>query len=117
MLAGAISREVNLAPWREDEFLQVYLYGEARTEPDAFIDVIANEEAHGAELVDVELTTMPTSGNRPIGSMSGEHVMVLTFRDGPADQHTPEAGSSSADRFDIPCQMVPGRALAGVDSA
>ena len=88
MLARVIRREVNLAPWREDEFLQVYLYGEALTEPDAFIDVIANEEAHGAELVDVELTTMPTSGNRPIGSMSGEHVMVLTFRDGPADQRT-----------------------------
>jgi hypothetical protein len=113
MLAGAISREVTLAPSREAEFLQVYLYGEALTDPDAFIEVIANEVANGAELVDVELTSMPTFGNHPRGSMSGEQVMVLTFRDGPADQRTPEAGSYREDRFDIPCRMELGRAQAG----
>src|SRR3954452_20448029 len=103
MLAGAIGREVTLAPSREAEFLQVYLYGEALTDPDAFIEVIANEEANGPELVDIELTSMLTSGNQPSGSMSGEQVMVLTFRDGPADQRAAEAGSCREDRYDIPC--------------
>ena len=88
MLAGAIGREVTLAPSWEAGFLQVYLYGEALTDPDAFIEVVANEEANGAELVDVELTSMPTPGNQPGDAMSGEQVIVLTFHDGPADQRT-----------------------------
>jgi hypothetical protein len=53
----AIGREVTVAPSGDSELSQVYLYGEAITGLDAFFDSIADEEASGAELADVTLTT------------------------------------------------------------
>lgn len=64
----AISREFTVGPPPEPEVLQVYLYGEAMTDIESFLKVVAAEEARDAELVDVTLT-----------ATSGKPVLVLTF--------------------------------------
>ena len=101
-VCAAISRKVTVAPSWDTEFSQVYLYGEAIMDCDAFVEIVADEEANGAELVDVTLTTMPTRGNESVGSECGEQVMVLTFRHNPAEQHAQEVGCRWADRWVAP---------------
>jgi len=78
--SGRMRTGVTVAWWGGCEVLQVYLYGEAITDRDAFIAVIEEEEANGAELVDITLTSLLTSGNQHPGSSCGEAVAVLTFR-------------------------------------
>jgi hypothetical protein len=84
---AAISREITVAPSGEFEFSQIYLYDEAITDLDAFIEAVADEKANGAELVDVELTALRT------GALSSEPVMVLTFRHDLAGQRVEEAAA------------------------
>src|SRR5918996_5622287 len=62
------------------ELLQVYLYGDAVADLDALMDVVADEEARGAELIEITRTFLPTGGSPEPGSSSSEEVAVLTFR-------------------------------------
>jgi hypothetical protein len=68
LVCAAISREFTVEPPPESEVLQVYLYGEAMTDIEAFLGVVAAEKARDAELVDVTLT-----------AISGKPALVLTF--------------------------------------
>ena len=76
-----------MVPSGECDFSQIYLYGEAITDLDAFIEAVADEKANGGELVDVELTSLATS------ALSAEPVMVLTFRHAPAGQRVADGGA------------------------
>jgi hypothetical protein len=96
---AAISREITVAPSGEFEFSQIYLYDEAITDLDAFIEALADEKANGAELVDVELTALRT------GALSSEPVMVLTFRHDLAGQRVEEAAAMHTHpSFPVPTQ-------------
>lgn len=94
-----------MAPSGEFEISQHFLYGEAITDLDAFFEAVADEQANGAELVDVTLASLPTGRTRPSGATASEPVMVLTFRHGPAAQHAEEGGAMhSGPSFPVPAQ-------------
>src|SRR5919112_951146 len=96
---AAISREGTVAPSGDFEFSQIYPYGEAITDLDASIEAVADEKANGAELVDVELTALRS------GALTGEPVMVLTFRHDLAGQRVEEAAAMhTAPSFTVPAQ-------------
>jgi hypothetical protein len=89
-------------PLGEFEFSQLFLYGEAITDLDAFIEAVADEKANGAELVDITLTSLPTGRTQPSGATPSEPVMVLTFRYGPAGQRAEEEGvMHTGDSFPV----------------